>query len=98
MSEPTASASDHLVEPATAVRAEHEAAAEAAEDMAAADAHDAGHGTAGHEGEHGRDEHGHESEALGPLDWGAWAAGLVGVAAGLLVAAAFVLSTGLVGI
>lgn len=96
MSEPTASASDHPVDPATAVRAEHEAAAEAAEEMAATDASDAGHGTAGHEGGHG--EHGHEDEALGPLDWGAWAAGLVGVAAGLLVAAAFVLSTGVLAV
>ena len=96
MSEPTASASDHPVDPATAVRAEHEAAAEAAEEMAATDASDAGHGTAGHEGGHG--EHGHEDEALGPLDWGAWGAGLVGVAAGLLVAAAFVLSTGVLAV
>lgn len=34
---------------------------------------------------------GHAREALGPIDWRAWLAGIVGVAAGLLVALALVL-------
>ncbi len=35
------------------------------------------------------DDHGHAEEALGPIDWGAWAVALVSGAAGLLVAALF---------
>lgn len=45
--------------------------------------------------EHDEDGHdgGHEGEALGPIDATAWAAGLVGVALGLVVALCFVLAT-----
>ena len=50
----------------------------------------AGHGAAGH------DEHGAEEE-LGPVDYGAWAAGILGVALGLLTAACFALATSPVG-
>ena len=48
-----------------------------------------------HGGDHGHDDHGHgaEEEALGPVDTFAWGAGLLGVLAGLLVVAAFVLAT-----
>jgi hypothetical protein len=59
----------------------------------AAGAHDTianeGHGDEiGHGAGHG-DEH--ASEALGPIDWRAWLAGVVGAAAGLLVALALAL-------
>jgi hypothetical protein len=36
--------------------------------------------------------HGHDEAALGPVDWPAWGAGLLGVALGLAVAWAFVLA------
>jgi hypothetical protein len=42
---------------------------------------------------HGHDEHGEHAEKLGPVDWAAWGAGLLGVAAGLAVAACLYLST-----
>lgn len=51
------------------------------------------HDTGGHDGA-GHDPHGH-GEALGPFDWRAWGAGLLGVAAGLAVAACFWLSANL---
>lgn len=35
------------------------------------------------------DDHGHDEPQLGPIDWGAWAYALVGVAAGLLVVLLF---------
>ncbi len=41
---------------------------------------DAGHGHAGHE------EQGSHAAALGPIDWRAWGAGLLGIGAGLVVA------------
>jgi hypothetical protein len=44
--------------------------------------HDAGHG-----------EHGHDEGSLGPIDWGMWGAGILGVAAALAVLAGFVAST-----
>lgn len=47
----------------------------------------AAHVDAGHDRGHG--------EALGPFDWRAWGAGLLGVAAGLAVAACFWLSANL---
>ncbi len=50
---------------------------------------DAGHGHAGH------DEHGDHAEKLGPIDWAAWGAGLLGVGAGFVVAACLYLSTSL---
>ena len=37
----------------------------------------------------GDDDHGHAEAALGPIDWQAWAHALLGVAAGVLVVAAF---------
>lgn len=49
----------------------------------------AGHGT-----QHAHDEHrAEEAEPLGPVDPLAWAAGALGVALGLLVAACFALAT-----
>lgn len=35
------------------------------------------------------DDHGHAEATLGPIDWTAWAYGLVGAAAGLIVLVAF---------
>jgi hypothetical protein len=43
----------------------------------------------GHVDEHMSDEHGHGDVRLGPIDWGAWGYALVGLAAGLIVVAAF---------
>jgi len=65
----------------------------------------------GHEGavahhlpdDHGQDQghddhaHGEQAEALGPIDTAAWAAGAAGVLVGLVIAAAFALSTGAIG-
>jgi hypothetical protein len=48
---------------------------------------DAGHGHAGH------DEHGEHAAQLGPIDWRAWAAGLLGVWAGLVVAICLFVAT-----
>ena len=50
---------------------------------------DAGHGRADH------DEHGDHAEKLGPIDWRAWGAGLLGVGAGVAVAVCLYLSTSL---
>jgi hypothetical protein len=50
---------------------------------------DANHGHAGH------DEHGEHAAALGPVDWFAWGAGILGVAAGLVVAFCLYLTTSL---
>jgi hypothetical protein len=47
---------------------------------------DAGHGVVAHGGHE-------QAEPLGPVDWGAWAAGILGVLAGLVVAACLWLST-----
>ncbi|MDP9481606.1 MAG: hypothetical protein M3P84_00095 [Chloroflexota bacterium] len=50
------------------------------------------HGLGDHDSTHGHDDHGHDEAALGPADWPAWGAGLLGVALGLAVAWAFVLA------
>ncbi len=46
-----------------------------------------------HAGVHGHDDHGHGSEALGPLDPMAWGAGVLGIGLGLVVALCFVIAT-----
>jgi hypothetical protein len=43
-----------------------------------------GHG--GHHADAHDDERGHEEETLGPIDWQAWGAALLGAASGALVA------------
>ncbi len=48
---------------------------------------EAGHGHAGH------DDHGDHAGALGPIDWAAWGAGVIGVGAGLVVAACLYITT-----
>ena len=44
------------------------------------------HGAGDHGADGGHDDHGHAETALGPVDWSAWGAGLVGVGLGLVVA------------
>jgi hypothetical protein len=43
---------------------------------------------------HGHDDHGHAADALGPIDWKMWGAGLIAVVAALAVLVGFVLATG----
>ena len=50
-----------------------------------------------HGDDHGHDDHAHTDEALGPIDTAVWLAGAAGVAVGLVIAAAFALSTGAIG-
>jgi len=45
----------------------------------------------------GHDDHGHEEEALGPVDVARWGAFLVGIGAGLLVAVCLVLTIAVIG-
>ena len=62
----------------------HDDHAESSQDTAAASGHEGHHGDA-----HG-DQHGHPgAESLGPIDWPAWGAAILGVAAALLVVVAF---------
>jgi hypothetical protein len=46
-----------------------------------------------HDDDHG-EGHGHSDEPLGPIDLGAWLAGIGGLAIAVAMAFAFVLSTG----
>lgn len=50
---------------------------------------DAEHGHGGH------DEHGAHGPTLGPVDWFAWGAGILGVGAGLVVAFCLYVTTSL---
>ncbi len=77
---------EHAPGPAHDPAGEH---AEAAPDAmtgghAGGDAHAADHAAHG----------GHEAMTLGPVDWTAWAVGLVGILAGVVVAICAALSTG----
>lgn len=65
-----------------------ELAAHANDGHAAAD-----HGTDAHGGGAHGDEHGHGGAALGPIDTAAWGALLLGIAAGLVVAACLFVTT-----
>ncbi len=58
-------------------------------DEAAHEPDDAGHGHGGH------DERGEHGSTMGPVDWLAWGAGLLGVGAGLVVAFCLYASTAL---
>ncbi len=42
---------------------------------------------------HAHDAHGHADEALGPIDWTMWGAGVLGVVAALIIVAGFALAT-----
>jgi hypothetical protein len=50
--------------------------------------------TADHGEDHGHDDHAHPSDALGPVDWAMWGAGVLGVLVGLVVTAGLVVATG----
>ena len=52
-----------------------------------------GHGSARDHDAHG----GHDDMALGPIDWTAWATGVVAVVAGAIVAVCAAISTGAIG-
>lgn len=51
------------------------------------------HETQDHGEDHGHDDHAHGEDALGPIDVGAWAAGVVGVITGLAMTACFIVAT-----
>jgi hypothetical protein len=55
---------------------------------------EAGH-VHGHEEHGGHDEHATHGEPLGPIDWGAWGAGILGIGAGLAVAFCLYVATSL---
>ena len=56
------------------------------------------HSTDDHGEDHGHDDHAHsDTDPLGPIDTLAWGAGVIGVVLGLVVAAAFASSTGMLG-
>jgi hypothetical protein len=68
-------------------------------DSHAADGMVGSHGSADDHGDtHGHDDHGHGSEALGPVDWRAWGAGVLGMVLGLGVALSFLLAGGSAGL
>jgi hypothetical protein len=49
----------------------------------------------GHEEHDGHDEHADNGVPLGPIDWAAWGAGVLGAAAGLAVAVCLYVATSL---
>ncbi len=55
------------------------------------------HGIGDHGDDHGHGDHGHAEETLGPVNWPAWAALVVGIAAGLLVAGGLVMTVAISG-
>jgi hypothetical protein len=56
------------------------------------------HGADDHGEDHGHDDHAHgDGEALGSVDVTAWGAGLLGIAAGLVVAVCMAASAGWLG-
>lgn len=59
------------------------------------DAHAAAHdrGDQGHHADAHGDDHGH-GEALGPIDWQAWGAAVLGIGSGLLVAMVMLIAIG----
>jgi hypothetical protein len=57
------------------------------------DVADEPHGAADHGEEHGHDDHADAEEPLGPIDAPTWAALVGGIALGLLVAVAILIST-----
>lgn len=48
-------------------------------------------------GDDGHDDHGHDDEALGPIDVAAWGAGVLGVGIAVVIAVAFAMATSGVG-
>ena len=62
---------------------------EASGDSASSEHHDASAAHADAETPSGHDDHGHAEEHLGPIDWGAWGAAVIGAAMALVVVALF---------
>lgn len=62
---------------------------------AADDAHDDPvHDAADHGSDHSHDDHGHEAEALGPIDVSSWGAGALGIGIALIMVVCFAIATG----
>ena len=56
------------------------------------------HGAGDHGEDHGHDDHAHgNGDALGPVDLTAWGAGVLGIAAGLVVALCLAVAAGWLG-
>jgi hypothetical protein len=51
------------------------------------------HETTDHGDDHGHDDHAHDEQELGPIDVAAWGAGVLGILAGILIAACFAIAT-----
>lgn len=61
----------------------------------AADGMTGPHGSSSdHGADHGHDDHAHAGETLGPIDRGAWGAGILGLLLGLVVVVAIALASG----
>ncbi len=65
------------------------------------DEHGASHAVAGVHGStadhgdgHGHDDHGHQDQSLGPIDWAMWGVGALGVIIGLIMTAGLAVATG----
>jgi hypothetical protein len=50
------------------------------------------HGLGDHGEDHGHDDHAHAAEGLGPIDWPAYGAGVLGVLIGIVISWAFIVS------
>jgi len=59
------------------------------DDAASSEHHDVSASHADAEAASGHDDHGHAEEHLGPIDWGAWGAAVIGAAMALVVVALF---------
>ena len=56
------------------------------------------HGSGDPGGDHGHDDHAHaDGASLGPVDVTAWGAGVLGIAAGLVVAVCLAVAAGWIG-
>ena len=63
-----------------------------------AGSHDTAHGDADAAGAHGAHGAGHDEMVLGPIDWTAWAVGVVAALAGAVVAVCAAISTGAIAV
>jgi len=77
---------------ANLTQTDHEPVEDGPDDSADSAATVAHHDSATHMDAHttlSDDDHGHAEDHLGPIDWGAWGAALIGAAAALVVVALF---------
>jgi len=77
---------------ANLTQTDHEPVDDGPDDAADGAASVAHHDSATHMDAHttlSDDDHGHAEDHLGPIDWGAWGAALIGAAAALVVVALF---------